>query len=178
MPTRSHPRSTDDYIFKVEMGTWYFAPGELETDRHLVELFRAFKYDIKNPQHWRWLLQELSGRYHHPGKGRPSKWTKGAHDKLLSDLFWLGHELHVDPSGPPHFSRKPIVDGKREQAALLKKTHARDPLYKSSSVDEIYKHLLKAQRDQTLEIYPDAREKGWLKPERKKRVAKKSHLKE
>ncbi|WP_368507887.1 hypothetical protein [Bradyrhizobium lupini] len=173
MPTRSRPQFIDDYIFKVEMGTWYFAPGELETDRHLVDLFRAFKYDIKNPQHWRWLLQELSGPHRHSGRGRPPKWTKAAHGKLLADLYWLGHELRTDPNGLPHLSRKPVVDGSYELAALLKKTHARDPLYKNTSVDEIYKHLLKAQKTSDHEKDPNGRAKGRLGIKRKKRVAKK-----
>lgn len=36
MPTRPRPRSVEDHIFKIEMGTWCFVPGELQADRQSV----------------------------------------------------------------------------------------------------------------------------------------------
>lgn len=173
MASRLRSRSREDYVFKIDMGVWFFAPGELEADRQLVEAFKAFKYDIRNPQHWRWIVQELSIPLRHSGKGRPPKWTKAAYTKLLGDLFWLQRELRFNSKGVPSFHRKPIVSGVRAQAALLKKAHAFEPLYRTTSVDEIYKHLLKAQKAQILEVHPDAKERGSLKPPRKRRVAKK-----
>jgi hypothetical protein len=128
----------DDLPFHADMGTWFFVPDTIEQDRRAVELFKAFKYDIRDPAHWRWLLDKFFDlHFGTKGKGRPPKWTKEAYNKMWQHLFFLEHELISGDDGLIEFSRKEIPRSPRKQAALLKKTHPDDPLYKNSSEDEI-----------------------------------------
>ena len=177
-------KTAEDYAFKVDMGTWYFVPGEVEDDRRIVELFDAFQYDVKNPGHWRWLLTEFANQHlGRNGRGRPVKWTKAAYTKIWCDLFLQERTPQLGRNGLIEFSRKEVPRATRAKAALLKKTHSLDPLYKSSSVDEIYKNLLKAIDAHKEEIFqsiaasikesdPDA-DVDWLKPPPKKTRANK-----
>jgi hypothetical protein len=170
--------------FKVDMGTWFFVPGESEDDRRIIELFDAFQYDVKEPQHWRWLLKEFADQHFgQKSRGRPTKWTKAAYTKIWCDLFLLEYEPQLGRDGIIEFSRKEMPRATRAKASLLKKTHPLEPLYKNSSVDEIYKNLLKANDAYEEEIWqsiaasikesdPDA-DVDWLKPPPKKMRANK-----
>ncbi|PPQ16341.1 hypothetical protein CV770_26720 [Bradyrhizobium sp. AC87j1] len=132
------------------MGVWYFAPGELEADHELVELFRAFKYDIKNPQHWRWLLGQFAKMYFGKGRGRPKKWTVEAKSRLFLDWIMLGREQR----GLKLVKTEDVSGQLRAHAKLLKERHSLDPLYHGTSADEIYKNLLKVIKERRQKTTP------------------------
>ena len=179
-------KNIEDYAFHADMGTWYFVPDAIEQDRRAIKLFNEFNYDIRDPRHWRWLIDNFYDlHFGQKGRGRPTKWTKAAYSKMWFDLFWLKNEPGMGRNGIMQFTRKEIPRSPRAQAALLKKTHPDDPLYKNSSVDEIYKNLLKAipmiEEEHAEEVFqsmaasmketdPDA-DVDWLKPPPKKKRA-------
>lgn len=125
-------------IFFVDLGRFYFMGTK--RDRQIVRLFENFKYDVNNSQHWRWLLGHLANLHlDRRGRGRPTKWDADARGTLVGQWLWL-------------LKKKKLSGSRKEQAAQIKKHYELDPLYRDSSVEEIYKQLLRGIRDREREI--------------------------
>jgi hypothetical protein len=121
-------------ILKIEMGTVYVFPAGKEDHQRIVDVFEAFGYDIKNPQHWLWIVGILSKGHFERRKGRPPKWNASSRVQLFADWFSLQRGGR-------------LVGNRRNHATLIKENFKLDPLYKNSSEDEIYKNLLKCIRE-------------------------------
>jgi hypothetical protein len=134
---RVKPKKTapDPPVLKIKLETIYLVPSEFEDHQHILDLFAAFKYDIRDAQHWLHLLSILSKGYFDRKQGRPSKWNGARRSRMFADLYMLIKE-------------KAYRGDRKAQAKLLKEKLKLDPFYRDASEEEIRKHLLKFFREE------------------------------
>jgi hypothetical protein len=119
---------------RIEFDPLILFPSDQEDNGLLLDLFDEFGYDVTNIEHWRWLLISFANKHFAERRGHPTKWTAATRLKLFTHWFVL--------------KKKGLLQGNREnEAVMIQLYYKNDPLYKNTSVRQIYRNLLQCIRE-------------------------------